>query len=150
MGDMVKGNIAMAEAAMRAGVVVYAGYPITPSTEVMEYLSGRMPELGRTFIQAESELAAINMVLGVGACGRRVLTASSGPGSCAPCSPRGAGWGPASRRRLRAALRARAVSQLFQLPRAGSKPPMPSQTRISTSERQSSLSRSSGRMGETT
>lgn len=62
----------------------------------------------------------------------------------------GAGWGPASRRRLRAALRARAVSQLFQLPRAGSKPPMPSQTRISTSERQSSLSRSSGRMGETT
>ena len=80
MGDMVKGNIAMAEAAMRAGVVVYAGYPITPSTEVMEYLSGRMPELGRTFIQAESELAAINMVLGVGACGRRVLTASSGPG----------------------------------------------------------------------
>lgn len=80
MGDMVKGNIAMAEAAMRAGVEVYAGYPITPSTEVMEYLSGRMPELGRTFIQAESELAAINMVMGVSACGRRVLTASSGPG----------------------------------------------------------------------
>ena len=80
MGDMVKGNIAMAEAAMRAGVEVYAGYPITPSTEVMEYLSDRMPELGRTFIQAESELAAINMVMGVSACGRRVLTASSGPG----------------------------------------------------------------------
>lgn len=80
MGDMVKGNIAMAEAAMRAGVEVYAGYPITPSTEVMEYLSGRMPELGRQFIQAESELAAINMVMGVSACGRRVLTASSGPG----------------------------------------------------------------------
>lgn len=80
MGDMVKGNIAMAEAAMRAGVEIFAGYPITPSTEVMEYLSGRMPELGRTFIQAESELAAINMVMGVAACGRRVLTASSGPG----------------------------------------------------------------------
>ena len=80
MGDMVKGNIAVAEAAVRAGVEVYAGYPITPSTEVMEYLSGRMPELGRTFIQAESELAGINIVLGVAACGRRVLTASSGPG----------------------------------------------------------------------
>ena len=80
MGDMVKGNIAMAEAAMRAGAEIFAGYPITPSTEVMEYLSGRMPELNRTFIQAESELAAINMVMGVSACGRRVLTASSGPG----------------------------------------------------------------------
>lgn len=80
MGDMVKGNIAMAEAAMRAGAEIFAGYPITPSTEVMEYLSGRMPELGRCFLQAESELAAINIVLGVGATGRRVLTASSGPG----------------------------------------------------------------------
>ena len=80
MGDMIKGNIAVAEAAVRAGIEVYAGYPITPSTEVMEYLSDRLPALGRTFIQAESELAAINMVLGVSACGRRVLTASSGPG----------------------------------------------------------------------
>ena len=80
MGDMIKGNIAVAEAAVRAGIEVYAGYPITPSTEVMEYLSARLPELGRTFIQAESELAAINMVLGVSACGRRSLTASSGPG----------------------------------------------------------------------
>ncbi len=80
MGDMVKGNIAMAEAAVRAGIEVYAGYPITPSTDAMEYLSDRLPELGRQFIQAESELAAINMVMGVSACGRRVLTASSGPG----------------------------------------------------------------------
>lgn len=80
MGDMIKGNQAVAEAALRAGAEVYAGYPITPSTEVMEYLSGRMSEIGRTFIQAESELAAINMVMGVSACGRRVLTASSGPG----------------------------------------------------------------------
>jgi 2-oxoglutarate ferredoxin oxidoreductase subunit alpha len=80
MGDMVKGNIAIAEAAVRAGIEVYAGYPITPSTEVMEYLSGRMPELGRQFIQSESELAAINMILGVAACGRRSMTASSGPG----------------------------------------------------------------------
>ena len=54
MGDMIKGNDAIAEAAVRAGVQLYAGYPITPSTEVMEYLSWRMPELGRTFIQAES------------------------------------------------------------------------------------------------
>lgn len=80
MGDMIKGNIAIAEAAVRAGAEVFAGYPITPSTEVMEYLSGRMPEIGRTFIQAESEVAAINMVMGVSACGHRVLTASSGPG----------------------------------------------------------------------
>jgi len=77
---MIKGNIAVAEAAVRAGIEVYAGYPITPSTEVMEYLSKRLPDMGRTFIQAESELAAINMVMGVSACGRRVLTASSGPG----------------------------------------------------------------------
>jgi len=77
---MIKGNIAVAEAAVRAGIEVYAGYPITPSTEVMEYLSTRMEDLGRVFIQAESELAAINMVMGVSACGRRVLTASSGPG----------------------------------------------------------------------
>lgn len=69
MGDMVKGNIAVAEAAVRAGVEVYAGYPITPSTEAMEYLSGRMPELGRTFVQAESELAGINIIMGASACG---------------------------------------------------------------------------------
>ncbi len=80
MGDMIKGNQAIAEAAVRAGVEVYAGYPITPSTEAMEYLSARMGEVGRKFIQSESELAAINMVIGVSACGRRVMTASSGPG----------------------------------------------------------------------
>ena len=80
MGDMIKGNDAIAEAAVRAGAELYAGYPITPSTEVMEYLSWRMPELGRTFIQAESELASINMVMGFSACGKRALTASAGPG----------------------------------------------------------------------
>lgn len=80
MADMVKGNIAMAEAAVRAGAELFAGYPITPSTEAMEYLSHRMPELGRAFVQAESELAGINIVLGASACGRRVITASSGPG----------------------------------------------------------------------
>ena len=79
MGDMIKGNDAIAEAAVRAGVQLYAGYPITPSTEVMEYLSWRMPELGRTFIQAESELAGINMVLGFAFCGKRALTAECKP-----------------------------------------------------------------------
>lgn len=80
MGDMIKGNIAIAEAAVRAGVKLYAGYPITPSTEIMEYLSKRLPELGRAFVQAESELSAINMIMGGAACGARSLTASSGPG----------------------------------------------------------------------
>lgn len=80
MKKMMKGNIAIAEAALRGGMQVYAGYPITPSTEVMEYLSGRMPELNRSFIQAESEIAAINMIFGCGATGTRSMTASSGPG----------------------------------------------------------------------
>jgi len=80
MGDMVKGNIAIAEAAVRAGARLYAGYPITPSTEIMEYLSDRMPEVGGVFVQAESEVAGINMVLGGAACGVRSFTASSGPG----------------------------------------------------------------------
>ncbi|AHM58005.1 ketoisovalerate oxidoreductase subunit VorB (plasmid) [Peptoclostridium acidaminophilum DSM 3953] len=80
MGDMIKGNEAIAEAAVRAGARLYAGYPITPSTEIMEYLSWRMPEIGGTFVQAESELAGINMVVGGAACGVRSFTASSGPG----------------------------------------------------------------------
>lgn len=77
---MMKGNIAIAEAAVRAGVRLYAGYPITPSSEIMEYLSWRLPEVGGAFIQAESELAGINMVIGGASCGVRALTASSGPG----------------------------------------------------------------------
>ena len=77
---MIKGNHAIAEAAVRAGARLYAGYPITPSTEIMEYLSTRMDEVGGTFIQAESELAGINMVIGGAACGVRSFTASSGPG----------------------------------------------------------------------
>lgn len=80
MAEMMKGNIAVAEAAVRAGVRMYAGYPITPTTEIMEYLSWRLPEVGGTFIQAESELAGINMVIGAASCGVRALTASSGPG----------------------------------------------------------------------
>ena len=80
MAEMMKGNVAVAEAAVRAGVRMYAGYPITPTTEIMEYLSWRLPEVGGTFIQAESELAGINMVIGAASCGVRALTASSGPG----------------------------------------------------------------------
>lgn len=80
MAEMMKGNEAMAEAAIRAGVRFYSGYPITPSSEIMEYLSWRLPEVGGTFIQAESELAGINMLIGAASCGVRGLTASSGPG----------------------------------------------------------------------
>ncbi len=80
MTEMMKGNEAIAEAAVRAGVRFYAGYPITPSSEIMEYLSWRLPEVGGSFVQAESELAGINMVIGAAACGVRALTASSGPG----------------------------------------------------------------------
>ncbi len=64
MAEMWKGNHAIAEAAVRAGCKFYAGYPITPSTEIMEYLSYRLPELGRAFVQAESELAGVNMLIG--------------------------------------------------------------------------------------
>src|SRR6056297_2912070 len=77
---MIKGNHAISESAIRNGARLYAGYPITPSTEIMEYLSWRMSEVGGTFIQAESELAGINMVVGGSACGVRSFTASSGPG----------------------------------------------------------------------
>lgn len=80
MAEMMKGNEAIAEAAIRAGTRFYAGYPITPSSEIMEYLSWRLPEVGGSFVQAESELAGINMVIGASACGVRALTASSGPG----------------------------------------------------------------------
>ncbi|MFA5576167.1 MAG: 3-methyl-2-oxobutanoate dehydrogenase subunit beta [Tissierellaceae bacterium] len=80
MADMMKGNEAIAESAIRAGARLYAGYPITPSTEIMEYMSWRMEEVGGTFIQAESEIAGINMIIGGSACGVRAITASSGPG----------------------------------------------------------------------
>ncbi len=80
MAEMIKGNHALAEAAVRYGARLYAGYPITPSTEIMEYISWRMPEVGGAFIQAESEIAGINMVIGGAACGIRSFTASSGPG----------------------------------------------------------------------
>lgn len=80
MKKMWKGNHAIAEAAMRAGCQFYAGYPITPQTEIGEYLSARMPELGRNFVQAENEMAAVYMIFGAYACGMRSMTSSSGPG----------------------------------------------------------------------
>src|SRR5512147_1289079 len=70
----------MAEAAIRAGVQAYFGYPITPQTEVLEWMSRRMPELKRVFLQAESEVAAINMVYGAACTGTRVMSSSSSPG----------------------------------------------------------------------
>lgn len=78
--ELLKGNVAIAEAAVRAGCQAYFGYPITPQTELLEYLSERMPALGRVFLQAESEVAAINMVYGAASSGVRTMTSSSSPG----------------------------------------------------------------------
>jgi len=78
--ELLKGNEAIAEAAVRAGVEAYFGYPITPQTELLEYMSRRLPELNRAFLQAESEVAAINMVYGAACAGARVMTSSSSPG----------------------------------------------------------------------
>lgn len=76
----MKGNEAMAEAVIRAGCRFYFGYPITPQNEVPAYMARRLPETGGTFIQAESELAAINMVFGAAVAGARAMTSSSSPG----------------------------------------------------------------------
>jgi 2-oxoglutarate ferredoxin oxidoreductase subunit alpha len=75
-----KGNEAIAEAAIQAGCRFYAGYPITPQNEIPEYMARRMPEVGGVFIQAESEIASINMVYGASAAGVRAMTSSSSPG----------------------------------------------------------------------
>ncbi len=77
---LMKGNEAIAEAAIQAGCDAYFGYPITPQAELLEWMARRMPEEGRVFIQAESELGAINMALGAAATGARVLVSSSSPG----------------------------------------------------------------------
>ncbi len=77
---LMKGNEAIAEAAIRAGCEAYYGYPITPQTEVLEYMARRMPALERAFVQAESELGAINMVYGAACTGARVMTTTSSPG----------------------------------------------------------------------
>lgn len=78
--ELIKGNVAVAETALRVGLVSYFGYPITPQTELLEHLAARMPELGRAFVQAESELGAINMVYGAACTGLRTMTSSSSPG----------------------------------------------------------------------
>ncbi len=77
---LMKGNEAIAEAAIRAGCKHYFGYPITPQTEIAAYMAKRMPKIGGTFLQAESEISAINMVYGVSGSGKRVMTSSSSPG----------------------------------------------------------------------
>ncbi len=77
---LMKGNEAIAEAAIRAGCLHYFGYPITPQTEIAHYMAKKLPKVGGVFLQAESEVAAINMVYGAGSTGTRVLTSSSSPG----------------------------------------------------------------------
>ena len=78
--ELWKGNEAVAEAAIRAGCKYFFGYPITPQNEIPEYLSLHLPKIGGCFLQAESEVAAINMVYGAAGCGVRVMTSSSSPG----------------------------------------------------------------------
>lgn len=78
--ELWKGNEAIAEAAIRGGCDGFFGYPITPQNEIPEYMAAHMPEHGRVFVQAESELAAINMVYGAAGCGKRAMTSSSSPG----------------------------------------------------------------------
>ena len=82
MGEklLMKGNEVIAEAALRAGCRHYFGYPITPQTEIAHYMAQKMPHVGGTFVQAESEIAAINMVYGAASAGGRVMTSSSSPG----------------------------------------------------------------------
>lgn len=82
MGEkvLIKGNEAIAEAAIQAGCQCFFGYPITPQTEVAAYMAKKMPKIGRVFLQAESEVAAINMVYGAAGTGVRVMTSSSSPG----------------------------------------------------------------------
>ncbi len=77
---LMKGKEAIAEAAIKAGCRHYFGYPITPQTEIAAYMAKRMPKIGGTFLQAESEVSAINMVYGVAGAGFRVMTSSSSPG----------------------------------------------------------------------
>lgn len=77
---LMKGNEAVAEAAIRAGCRLYFAYPITPQSELIEYMAKMMPKVNGTFVQAESEVAAINMVYGASGAGKRVMTSSSSPG----------------------------------------------------------------------
>ncbi len=88
MGKMLmKGNEAIAEAAIKAGCLNYFAYPITPQSEVAEYMARRLPEEGGVFLQGESEIAVGYMVYGAAGCGQRVMTTSSGPGISLMCEP---------------------------------------------------------------
>src|SRR6201993_2494311 len=80
MRQLCKGNVAVVKGALLAGCQAYYGYPITPASEIAEAAAEYLPQVGGTFLQAESEVAAINMVYGAAAAGQRVMTASSGPG----------------------------------------------------------------------
>ncbi|CDD02713.1 pyruvate flavodoxin/ferredoxin oxidoreductase thiamine diP-binding domain protein [Ruminococcus sp. CAG:382] len=82
---LMKGNEAIAEAAIRSGCKLFFGYPITPQTELSEYMAKNMPKRGGLSLQAESEIAAINMVLGASASGARAITSSSSPGISLKC-----------------------------------------------------------------
>lgn len=77
---IMKGNEAMAEAAIRAGCRLFSGYPITPQTEILEYMSWRMPEVGGKSVQTEDELCGVYMLFGASAAGMRTLSTSAGPG----------------------------------------------------------------------
>ena len=77
---LMKGNEAIAEAAIKSGCLHFFGYPITPQTEISEYMAKRMPKVGGLCLQAESEVSAINMIMGAAASGTRCLTSSSSPG----------------------------------------------------------------------
>src|SRR5574342_757509 len=79
---LAKGNEAIAMAAIDSGCLLYFGYPITPQNDIPEYLSKHLPALGGEFIQAESEIASINLLLGASATGARAMTSSSSPGIC--------------------------------------------------------------------
>ena len=78
--ELMRGNEAIAEGAIRAGCRFYAGYPITPQNELFEYMAKRLPQAGGTFLQCESEVAGINMIWGAACTGTRAMTSSSGPG----------------------------------------------------------------------
>ena len=75
---LIKGNEALTEGAIRGGCRFYAGYPITPQTEILEMMSWRQKEVGGVFVQGESEIASVNMVMGACALGARAMTSSSG------------------------------------------------------------------------
>jgi 2-oxoisovalerate ferredoxin oxidoreductase alpha subunit len=78
--QLSKGNVALMKGAVLAGCRAFYGYPITPASEIAEYAALYLPQIGGTFVQAESEIGAINMVYGASSAGLRVMTASSGPG----------------------------------------------------------------------